>query len=36
VYADYCPGYRALCPALAPQFEAMAGVVAKHLPQEKK
>jgi xylulokinase len=27
VYAEYYPRYRALYPALAPQFEAMAGVV---------
>ena len=31
VYADYYPRYRALYPALAPQFEAMAAVVSKHL-----
>ena len=31
VYADYYPRYRALYPALAPQFEAIARVVSKHL-----
>ena len=31
VYADYYPRYQALYPALAPEFEAMAGVVTKHL-----
>jgi xylulokinase len=31
VYADYYPRYRALYPALAPEFEAMAQVVDKHL-----
>jgi xylulokinase len=31
VYADYYPRYRALYPALAPEFEAMAAVVSKHL-----
>jgi xylulokinase len=31
VYADYYPRYRALYPALAPEFEAMAQVVGKHL-----
>lgn len=31
-YADYYPRYRALYPALAPEFEAMAEVVHKHLP----
>jgi xylulokinase len=31
VYADYYPRYRALYPALAPEFEAMAEVVSKHL-----
>jgi xylulokinase len=30
VYADYYPRYRALYPALAPEFEAMARVVGKH------
>jgi xylulokinase len=30
-YADYYPRYRALYPALAPQFEAIAQVVARHL-----
>lgn len=30
VYADYYPRYRALYPALAPEFDAMAEVVAKH------
>jgi xylulokinase len=30
-YADYYPRYRALYPALAPQFEAVAQVVARHL-----
>ncbi|GAG36990.1 unnamed protein product, partial [marine sediment metagenome] len=30
VYADYYPRYRALYPALAPEFEAMAQVVGKH------
>ncbi len=32
VYADYYPRYQALYPALAPEFEAMAQVVSKHLP----
>jgi xylulokinase len=31
VYADYYPHYRALYPALAPEFEAIAQVVNKHL-----
>jgi xylulokinase len=31
VYADYYPRYRALYPALAPEFEAIARVVGKHL-----
>jgi xylulokinase len=31
VYADYYPRYRALYPALAPEFEALARVVDKHL-----
>jgi len=31
VYADYYPRYRALYPALASQFEALARVVSKHL-----
>jgi xylulokinase len=31
-YADYYPRYRALYPALAPEFEAMAEVVNRHLP----
>ncbi|MFQ5812250.1 MAG: xylulokinase [Anaerolineae bacterium] len=31
VYADYYPRYRALYPALAPEFEAIAQVVTKHL-----
>jgi len=31
VYADYYPRYRALYPALAPEFEAIAQVVSKHL-----
>jgi xylulokinase len=31
VYADYYPRYRALYPALAPQFEAMAAIVSSHL-----
>jgi xylulokinase len=30
VYADYYPRYRALYPALAPEFGAIAEVVAKH------
>jgi xylulokinase len=30
VYAEYYPRYRALYPALAPQFEAMAHVVSRH------
>jgi xylulokinase len=30
IYADYYPRYRALYPALAPQFEAMAEVVNAH------
>jgi xylulokinase len=33
-YADYYPRYRALYPALAPEFEAMAHVVNKHLATE--
>lgn len=36
VYADYYPRYRALYPALAPEFEAMAEVVSKHLVTRKK
>jgi xylulokinase len=31
VYADYYPRYRALYPALAPEFEAVAEVVGRHL-----
>ena len=31
VYADFYPRYRALYPALAPDFAAMARVVSKHL-----
>jgi xylulokinase len=31
VYADYYPRYRALYPALASEFEALAQVVGKHL-----
>jgi xylulokinase len=31
VYADYYPHYRALYPALAPEFAAIAKVVGKHL-----
>jgi xylulokinase len=31
VYADYYPCYRALYPALAPEFEAVAQVVSEHL-----
>jgi xylulokinase len=31
VYADYYPRYRALYPALAPEFETMAQVVSAHL-----
>jgi xylulokinase len=31
VYADYYPRYRALYPALAPEFAALAEVVGKHL-----
>ena len=31
VYADYYPRYRALYPALAPEFRAMAHVVSTHL-----
>jgi xylulokinase len=31
VYADYYPRYRALYPALAPEFAALAEVVSKHL-----
>jgi xylulokinase len=30
VYADYYPRYRALYPALAPEFEALVEVVARH------
>jgi xylulokinase len=33
-YADYYPRYRALYPALAPEFEAMAEVVSRHLPSQ--
>jgi len=32
IYADYYPRYRALYPALAPEFEAIAQVVSRHLP----
>jgi xylulokinase len=31
VYADYYPIYRALYPALAPQFQAVSAVTARHL-----
>ncbi len=31
VYADYYPRYRALYPALAPEFKAIAQVVSQHL-----
>jgi xylulokinase len=31
VYADFYPRYRALYPALAPEFEALAQAVSKHL-----
>jgi xylulokinase len=31
IYADFYPRYRALYPALAPEFEAMAEVVSRHL-----
>jgi xylulokinase len=31
VYADYYPRYRALYPALAPEFTAIAEVVNRHL-----
>jgi hypothetical protein len=31
IYADYYPHYRALYPALAPEFAAIAEVVSKHL-----
>jgi len=31
IYADYYPRYRALYPALAPEFTAIAKVVSKHL-----
>jgi len=31
VYADYYPRYRALYPALAPEFEAVAQIVEEHL-----
>ena len=31
VYADFYPRYRALYPALAPEFEALAHVVGRHL-----
>jgi len=34
-YADYYPRYRALYPALAPEFEAMAQVVNRHLTAEE-
>jgi xylulokinase len=33
-YADFYPRYRALYPALAPEFEAMAEVVSGHLAAE--
>jgi len=33
-YADYYPRYRALYPALAPEFETMAEVVSRHLPSQ--
>lgn len=36
VYADYYPRYRALYPALAPEFEALAEVVSKHLKEDKQ
>jgi xylulokinase len=35
-YADYYPRYRALYPALAPHFEAMAQVVSKNLATERE
>jgi len=31
VYADYYPRYRALYPAMAPEFGALSQVVGKHL-----
>ena len=31
IYADYYPRYRALYPALASEFAAIADVVSKHL-----
>ncbi len=31
IYTDYYPRYRALYPALAPEFEAMAKMVSRHL-----
>jgi len=31
IYEDYHPRYRALYPALSPEFEAVAQVVGKHL-----
>jgi xylulokinase len=31
IYADYYPHYRALYPALAPEFAAIAEVVSRHL-----
>ena len=33
VYADFYPRYRALYPALAPEFEALAQTVSKHLTE---
>ncbi|MGC8874138.1 MAG: xylulokinase [Chloroflexia bacterium] len=35
VYADYYPRYRALYPALAPEFRQLAEVVERHLAAEK-
>ncbi len=34
VYADYYPIYRALYPALAPQFQAVSVVTARHLEEK--
>ena len=36
IYADYYPRYRALYPALAPQFEAMAQIVSRHVAAPAK
>jgi xylulokinase len=36
VYADYYPRYRALYPALAPEFDAIAQVVEEHLTRDRR